>query len=347
MDIYELETPSVLIDLDRMERNIDRMQARCDESGVALRPHIKTHKIPEIARMQIDAGAVGLACQKVSEAEIFAQAGFNDILIPYNIVGASKTARFADLALYNRMTASADSKAVIAGLSAAAKALDLRLRVLVELGTEIERTGASVDEAIELAKTVEADENLHFAGLQVYPSYPAIRPALQEVLARLDEAGIGVDMISGGGTGAVLSAADVPELTEIRVGTYVFNDWTTVSRGWCALEDCAMTVRATVVSRPSENRGILDSGSKTLSSDIFEGGYGHILEYPAARIYKLNEEHAYIDLAACDAKPDVGEVVSVIPVHTCVVTNLHNVLYGVRGDEVEVNWTVAARGRVW
>ncbi len=347
MDIHELETPAVLIDLDRMERNIARVQKLCDDSGVKLRPHIKTHKIPEIARMQIEAGAVGIACQKVSEAEVFAQAGLNDILIPYNTIGGTKPARFADLALYNRMTTSADNKAVLAGLSEAAKALDLRLRVLVELGTEIERTGASVEDVIELAKTVEKDEHLHFAGLQVYPSYPSIRPTLQEVLKRLHEAGLGVDVVSGGGTGAVLQAAEVPELTEIRVGTYVFNDWGTLERGWCAPEDCAMTVCATVVSRPTENRAILDSGSKTLSSDIYDGGYGHLQEYPAARIYKLNEEHAYVDLSACDAKPDVGEVVSVLPVHACVVTNLHNQLYGVRGDQVELTWAVAARGRVW
>lgn len=347
MDIHELETPSVLIDLDRMERNIERVQARCREAGVALRPHIKTHKIPDIAKMQIEAGAVGIACQKVSEAEIFAQAGLNDILIPYNIIGAKKAARFADLALYNRMTASVDSKAAIAGLSEAAKALDLRLRVLVELGTEIERTGASVEDVIDLAKTVEKDEHVHFAGIQVYPSYPAVRPALQEVLTRLHEAGLGVDVVSGGGTGAVLNVGEMPELTEIRVGTYVFNDWTTLSRGWCAAEDCAMTVRATVVSRASENRAILDSGSKTLSSDTIGDGYGRILQYPDARIYKLNEEHAYVDLSACDAKPDIGEIVSVLPVHACVVTNLHNTLYGVRGESVEVEWSVAARGRVW
>ena len=347
MNIDELETPTVLIDLDRMERNIARMQARCDQAGVALRPHIKTHKIPEIARLQIDAGAVGIACQKVSEAEVFAQAGFDDILIPYNIVGASKAARFADLALYNRVTASTDNLLVIGGLSAAAAPLDIRLRVMVELTTEIERTGAPVDRAVELAQAVEDDEHLHFAGLLVYPSNPSIRPALQETLARLDELGIGVDSVSGGGTGAVLHAGEVPELTEIRVGTYVFNDWTTATRGWCQLEDCAMTVRATVISRPTETRAILDSGSKTLSSEVIESGYGCIVEYPGARIYKLNEEHAYVDVSACDARPQIGEQVSVIPVHACVVSNLHDVLYGVRGEAVEVNWAVAARGRVW
>ncbi len=347
MDIYELETPSILIDLDRMENNIARMQALCDEAGVGLRPHIKTHKIPEIAKMQIEAGAVGIACQKVSEAEVFAQAGLNDILIPYNILGASKAARFADLSLYNRMTCSADNLPTIKGLSEAAAALDIRLRVMVELGTEIERTCASVEQTVELAKLIEDDEHLHFAGILVYPSYPSIRPALQEVLTQLDAAGIGVDMVSGGGTGAVLQAREVPELTEIRVGTYVFNDWTTVSRGWCALDDCAMTIRATVVSHPTAGRVILDSGSKTLSSDVLEDGYGHLLDYPEARIYKLNEEHAYVDVSACEHKPEIGEIVTVIPVHACVVTNLQNMIYGVRGEEVELTWTVTARGLVW
>ena len=309
MDIYELETPSVLIDLDRMEANIERMQALCDEAGVALRPHIKTHKIPEIAKMQIEAGAAGIACQKVSEAEVFAQAGLNDILLPYNILGASKTARFADLALYNRMTASADNLTVVAGLADAGAALDIRLRVMVELATELERTGASVDDAVEIAQAIDGNEHLHFAGLLVYPSYPTIRPVLQEVINRLDASGIGVDSVSGGGTGAVLRAREVPELTEIRVGTYVFNDWGTTSQGWCRLEDCAMTVRVTVISRPTEGRAILDSGSKTLSSDVYEGGYGHIVEYPAARIYRLNEEHAYVDVSNCDPAPDRKSVV--------------------------------------
>ncbi len=346
MNMHELDTPSVLINLDRLERNIAEMQARCTDAGVALRPHIKTHKIPEIARMQVNAGAVGIACQKVGEAEVFAQAGFNDILIPYNIIGKQKTARLADLALYNRMTVAADNLPVIAGLSEAAAALDIRIRVMVDIATEIERTGATVSRAVELAKIIDNDEHLHFAGLMVYPSNATIRPTLDETLALLHEAGIGVDTVSGGGTGAAHHMKELPELTEIRIGTYAFNDWTTVSRGWCALEDCAMTVRVTVVSRPTENRVILDSGSKTLSSDIFEGGYGHILEYPNARIYKLNEEHGFVDLSACEDKPEIGEIVSVIPVHACVVTNLHNQLYGIRGEDVEVTWQVAARGMV-
>jgi D-serine deaminase-like pyridoxal phosphate-dependent protein len=348
MNIYDLETPSVLIDLDRMERNINRMQARCDELGIKFRPHIKTHKIPDIAKMQLDAGAVGIACQKVSEAEVFAAAGINEIQIPYNIVGPKKTARLADLALYNRVTVSADHPAVIAGLAEAAKVNEMSIRVMVDLVTEIERTGAPVDEVVTLAKKIDADENLHFAGLLVYPSNPVMRPIIQEAIQQLNHAGIGVEAISGGGTGAALHAHEVPELTELRVGTYIFNDWGTVGKGWASLDDCAMTVMATVVSRPTNDRVILDSGSKTLAADRFNDLlYGYIVEYPEARIYQLSEEHGHVDMSMCQHRPDIGERVHVIPVHTCVVTNLHNEIYGVRGETIEVIWPVAARGKVW
>lgn len=345
--VYDLETPSVLIDLDIMERNITRMQAYCDSLGLAFRPHIKTHKIPAIARMQLNAGAVGIACQKTSEAEVFARAGFNDIQIPYNVIGKSKTERLADLALYNRVTVAADSKACLHGLAEAAESREMSFRVLVELGTDIQRTGAKPYEVVELAKHVDASPHLHFAGLLVYPTNPVIRPALQETLDGLNRAGIGVDVISGGGTPAAKYADQFPELTELRVGTYVFNDWTQMLGGVATVEDCAMHVAATVVSRPENNRAILDSGSKTLAADRINDGHGYILEYPNARIYRLNEEHAYVDLSRCDEKPSIGERVHIIPVHACVVTNLHDRLYGVRGETVEVIWPVAARGLVW
>ena len=243
----ELETPSVLINLDVMQANIDRMQLHCDTLGLDFRPHIKTHKIPDIAQMQIDAGAVGIACQKTTEAQVFAEAGFNDIQIPYNIVGSVKTRRAVDLATYNRLTVAADHTLVLAGLADAAKAMDMSLRVLLDLGTHIQRTGARPDEILTMAERVEADESLHFAGILIYPSNAQDRPALQETLHLLDSKGIGVDVVSGGGFGAALEADQVPELTELRVGTYVFGDWRSVVRGWALTEECAMTVAATVV----------------------------------------------------------------------------------------------------
>lgn len=347
MHSSDLETPSVLIDLDIMENNIRQMQKRCDELGLKFRPHIKTHKIPDIAKMQLEAGAVGIACQKVSEAEIFAQAGIQDIQIPYNIVGERKTRRLTELALYNKVTVSADHPIVVAGLADAAKAMDMSIRVMADLVTDIQRTGASPSEVVQIATRIDREEHLHFAGLLVYPSNASMRPAVQETLDLLHRAGIGVDVVSGGGSGAALEAHEMPELTELRVGTYVFNDWSCVQFGWAALDDCAMSVAATVVSRPSKNRAILDSGSKTLAADRLSDGHGHIKAYPGARIYKLNEEHAFVDLTECDEHPVIGERVHIIPVHACVVTNLHNRIYGVRDGEVEVTWPVAARGLVW
>lgn len=347
MNVYDLETPSVLIDIDVMQANIARMQAFCDGLGIKFRPHIKTHKIPAIARMQLEAGAVGVACQKVSEAQVFAEAGFSDIQIPYNIVGAAKTDKLVRLAMYTRITASADHISVIAGLADAAKAHDLTLRVMVELETDLHRTGAPLDDVVPLAQRIDQEDHLHFAGLIVYPSSAAMRPLTQEALHRLHRAGIGVDSVSGGGTKAALDAPQFPELTELRVGTYIFNDWNHIMQGVATLDQCAMRVAATVVSRPSSDRAILDSGSKTLSGDRYDGLFGYIVEYPDARIYLLNEEHAYVDLSACDERPVIGERVHVIPVHTCVVSNLAERLYGVQGESVEQVWDVAARGRVW
>ncbi len=346
MKIHDLDTPSVLLDLDRVERNIKRMQTHCESLGLGFRPHIKTHKIPEIARMQLDAGAVGIACQKVSEAKVFADAGFNDIQIPYNIVGKQKTRKLVDLVLYNRVTVAADHQAVLAGLSEAAKAEDLTIRVMLELATDLERTGAQPEQILEMAKRVEADAHLHFAGLIVYPSDPSSRPALQYTLDLLHTAGIGVDAVSGGGTGAARLAGDVPELTELRVGTYVFNDWTCVVKRWADIDDCALAVASTVISRPTAERVILDAGSKSIAADTIDGGHGVILEYPDAYLYKLSEEHAHVDMSRSQKRPVIGERVHIVPVHACVVMNLHSSVYGIRGDTVEVEWPVAARGLV-
>jgi D-serine deaminase-like pyridoxal phosphate-dependent protein len=347
MHISEVETPALLIDIPKMRHNIQRMQRRCDGLGLAFRPHIKTHKTPEIARMQLEAGAVGIACQKVSEAEVFAASGFNDIQIPYNIVGAAKTARLAELALYNRITVTVDHLNVIAGLADAAKKDDLTIRVLIELATAIQRTGAQPSEVVTLAQRIEKEEHLHFAGIMAYPSDPQARPIIREALDLLDRAGIGVDTVSGGGTGAAHHAHQLPELTELRVGTYVFNDWTTVTNGWAQLEDCALKVAAAVVSRPTHDRAILDSGSKTLAADKAQGTHGYILEYPEAKIYALNEEHGFVDFSACEERPVIGERVHVIPAHVCVAVNLHDRLYGTNGDQIDVIWQVAARGKVW
>jgi len=345
--VHDLETPSVLIDLDLMEANIVTMQSRCDALGIAFRPHIKTHKIPDIARRQLEAGATGIACQKVSEAEVFAEAGFDDIQIPYNIVGARKTRRLAALASSAKVTVTVDSQAVIDGIAAAAQEVGSTIHMMVELVSLGQRTGTTPEAALALAKRIGATDNLRFAGLMIYPSDAAIRPRLLETLALLEAAGIAVEVVSGGGSGAISDMHLLPELTEMRVGTCVFWDWNSVSAGYVGFDKCAMRVRASVVSANEPGRVILDSGSKSIQSETIEGQFGYMAEYPAARLYKVNEEHGYVDFSAYDSLPSVGEIAHIIPVHTCVVTNLHNQLYGVRGDSIEVIWDVAARGLVW
>ena len=345
--VSDLETPSVLIDLDKMEQNITRMQKHCDDLGIQFRPHIKTHKIPDIARRQIEAGAIGIACQKVSEAEIFAAAGFSDIQIPYNIVGRRKTRRLAKLAQQADVTVTVDSMPVIDGIAEAAQEVGATIGMMVELVSLGERTGTTPAAALELAQHITAKDNLRFAGVMIYPSDAATRPRLLETLALLAEAGIDVETVSGGGSGASSDAHKLPELTELRVGTSIFWDWTCVAAERASFDDCAMRVLATVVSANEPERVILDSGSKAIHSETLDGQFGYIVEYPEARLHKVNEEHGYVDCSACPNPPAVGEIVHIVPVHTCVVTNLHNELYGVRGDAIEEIWDVAARGMVW
>ncbi len=346
-NVSNLETPSVLIDLDKMERNIRRMQKRCDELSLNFRPHIKTHKIPDIARRQIEAGAVGIACQKVSEAEVFADAGFRDIQIPYNIVGKQKTRRLAALAKRADVSVTVDSRAVLDGIAKAAQEAGAAISVLVELVSLNQRTGTSPQAALDLAQQITAADKLHFTGLMIYPSDAAIRPRLQATLALLEAAGIPVETVSGGGSGAIRDAHLLPELTEMRVGTYLFWDWGSVNTGYTSIDHCAMRVRTTVVSANDASRVILDGGSKALHSETVDGCFGFIEAYPKAHLHKVNEEHGYVDFSDCDSVPQVGDIVDVIPVHTCVVSNLHNQIFGVRGGLVEQVWDVAARGMVW
>jgi D-serine deaminase-like pyridoxal phosphate-dependent protein len=344
------DTPVVTIDLDIMEANIRRLQAYCDAHGIANRPHIKTHKIPEIARRQLAAGATGITCQKLGEVAVMLDAGLRDILITYNVLGAAKVRRLRALADHPgaRLAVAIDDLAVARALSEVfADAAD-PLRVLVECDTGAGRMGTPTPAAtVELAQAIAGLPGLWFEGLMTYPITDETARFVEATLTKLDRAGLRAHTVSTGGTPAYPRAHTVPGVTEHRAGTYVFNDRATVAAGVADWDDCAMRIRTTVVSRPAPDRAILDAGSKTLSSDLLgQTGYGRIVEYPEAVIARLNEEHGIVDLAACARRPDVGEIVSIIPNHTCVVTNLHDALVGVRDGRAEVVWPVAARGAV-
>lgn len=348
MHVDELETPVPVVDMDCLEVNITRLQAYLDEHHIANRPHIKTHKIPAIAQLQMDAGAIGITCQKVSEAEVMADFGFKDIFIPYNILGESKLRKLMALAERATVSVTADSAVAVRGLSIAAQEAGLTLTILVECDTGAQRCGVqSPSEAAELARLIDSLPNLHFGGLMTYPTNEHLDGFARETRERLKEDGIPIERVSGGGTPVMWQAHTHPELTEHRAGIYVYGDRLTLRSGAVKLDDCAIKVHATVVSRPTAERGILDTGSKSLSSDLHGlEGYGYICEYPQAKIYQLSEEHGHVDFSACPRKPEIGERLTIIPNHCCTVTSLFDEVVGTRDGEVEVTWHVAARGTV-
>ena len=347
----ELDTPVVTILLDKLEANIRRVQAHLDRHGIANRPHIKTHKIPAVAELQMGAGAVGITCQKLGEVETFVDAGAaDDILLTYNVLGASKAERLIALSKrVGRLAVVLDNETVARGLSEAARRHGGEVRFLVECDTGFGRNGVQTPEAaLDLAERAMRMPHMVFDGLMTFPNlFPRTAEFFERALQLFANRGIAVPVVSGGGTPKLPEVGQFPMLTEHRAGTYVYNDVMMVSSGVASWDDCAMRVRTTVVSRPTENRAILDAGSKVLTSDqYFVKGYGHLLRYPEARIVAISEEHAIVDLSECRERPEIGEVVDVIPNHCCVVSNMVDEVYGVRDGEVEVVWPVAARGKV-
>ncbi len=348
MHIDELETPVPVVDIVCMQANIVHLQTYLDEHKIANRPHIKTHKIPAIAKMQMDAGAVGITCQKVSEAEVMAEAGFNDIFLPYNIVGESKLKRLMALATRLNLSVTADSAYTLRGLSDAAQQANLSLTVLVECDTGMHRCGVqSPQEAAQLARLISGLPNLHFGGLMTFPTSDLLDDFVRETRSLLKADKLSIERVSGGGTPGMWQTHTHTELTEQRTGVYVYGDRASMRSGAVTLDTCALKILTTVVSRPTPERGILDAGSKTFSSDLHGlDGYGYICEYPEAKIYALSEEHGMVDFSACAHKPEIGERVSVIPNHCCTVTSLFDEVVGARGKQVEVTWQVTARGTV-
>lgn len=344
-------TPCAVIDMDKVERNIARIQAACEAAGVANRPHIKTHKSPMLAKLQIAAGAKGITCQKLGEAEVMAEAGIDDILISYNLLGEEKMTRLGALLAKVNMTVAADNPVVVAGLPQAAEISGRPLSVVVECDTGRKRAGVETPaEAIALAREIAASKGLRFAGFMLYPTetgWGEAQKFLDEALAGVRAHGLDAAIISTGGTPNLKNVGKLKGATEHRPGTYIYNDRMQVAAGVAGWDDCALTIYSTVVSRAAPERGILDAGSKTLTSDSGGlEGYGLILEHPEAKIARFAEEHGFLDLARSNTRPKVGDVVRIVPNHVCVVVNMMDEVVMVRGDEIVGTLPVAARGKL-
>ena len=334
VDALDLDTPALYIDLDILERNIARMQEQCRAWGVALRPHVKTHKIAEIAQMQLDAGAIGITVAKVGEAEVLPG---NDVLVAYPLL-KPKLPRLRELAKKRQVRVAVDSVDVARDLQGIA--------TVVEIDVGVGRTGAQTPEqAVAVAQACS-----NFQGVFYWPSwldeagFRAACAKIEAVLEALSAAGLEAKIVSGGSTPGAAKTPLIPQTTEIRPGTYVFYDASSLAAQLCTEADCALRVLTTVVSTAVPGQCVIDAGSKTFSSDqtVNVGTFGHFIGHRWT-MRKMNEEHGYVEI---DGPARVGEKVWVVPSHCCATVNLHDeIAYG-RGGRVDGSWKVTARGKV-
>ena len=353
-----------MIDGPKMERNIRKMADVARENGVTLRPHVKTHKIPGIAREQLEAGAAGITVAKVSEAEVMADGGMEDVFIAYPLVTEAKIRQAIRLAKSVRLIVGVDSLEGARRLSAVAE--DRTLEVRLEVDTGLRRTGVPYDEAVGLAGEIAGMENLDLTGIYTYrgavlggsKTLELEKAGLEEgqimvsLADQMRERAIGVDDVSVGSTPTAEHVAKVDGVTEIRPGTYVFYDRMQARLDACSLDECAAVVVCTVVSRPAPDLVVIDGGSKTFATDVGPGaeplyleGYGHVVGYPHAVLERLTEEHGMLSVDEdCDLK--VGDTLQIIPNHICSTVNLHDEVYLVGEDGGVEETRVAARGKV-
>lgn len=360
--ITDLETPCLIVDVDRMEENIRSWQERISAAGVRLRPHVKTHKAPALAHMQLAAGAGGITVAKVAEAEVFAVHGCTDIFVAYPVIGPQKWRRAAELARTCTLTIGVDSEVGIQGLSAAAVAAGTTLRIRVEIDTGLHRSGIAADNAKVLCQLVLDAPGLELDGIFTFrsASFATAGSRSAEELGQeegesmvaiaedLRAAGIPIREVSVGSTPTSLSAARVPGVTEVRPGTYIFGDYMMSARGAVRDEDVALTILCTVISRPGPDTATIDGGSKTFSGDSIPAkhnlkGYARAVGMEAF-VETMSEEHGVVRLPP-GANPQVGDRIAFQPIHVCPTVNLSDELIGIRDDRVAEVWPILARGK--
>jgi D-serine deaminase-like pyridoxal phosphate-dependent protein len=362
LTIADLETPVPVVDLDRLARNLDRAAAYATAHNLALRPHIKTHKAPRIAREQLERGAVGVTCATPFEAEVMSTV-CDDILVAYPPVGMARANRLASLPRTVKLTVALDSLTAIDDVATAARNADRPISVYVELDLGMHRVGVPrVDDAIALARAVCERPPLEFEGIAFYPGHvrdavgsqasklEQLDVALRDALQAFERAGVRPTVVSGGSTPTMWNTHELTGVTEFRPGTYVYNDRTTAAIGACDWDDCALTVLATVVSTAVPGQAVIDAGTKALGREPMRGtdsadGFGCVLGRRDVIVKSMSEEHGILDLSSTEWRPHVGEKVRVIPNHVCIVVHLNDVIAGIRGDAVETCWPVSARGR--
>jgi D-serine deaminase-like pyridoxal phosphate-dependent protein len=358
--VDQVDTPAALIERGRLEANLTRMQQAAAANGVSLRPHAKTHKAVQIARRQRELGAVGHTVAKLDEAEALVAGGLDDVFVCYPIVGEHKLERLFDLAGRARILAAVDSHLGVETLDAAARERNTGLEVVIEVDTGLDRAGVPVGPSLkELAAAVRQRSSLRLAGIATHEGYayslpdPVVRE--RTVRARLEElasAGkaLGVPTVSSGATPSVLQTIDVPGITEVRPGNYVFYDAMQVALGSATIDDCALTVLTTVVEVRSATRAIVDAGSKALSSDAgvhglkLLSGYGSVLDRDDMKVGALSEEHGWLELDEAGPGVSVGDLLRIVPNHACATMANFSEAHLVDGEQVVESIAVSANG---
>ncbi|MCG9130651.1 DSD1 family PLP-dependent enzyme [Candidatus Poribacteria bacterium] len=354
----ELDTPALLIDLDKMEANIETMASYFSTVNADLRPHVKTHKTPIISHKQIAAGAIGVTCAKLGEAEAVIHAGIRDVLIANQVVGPHKIARLINLAKHSEIMVAVDNFENVQAISEAAAAKGATVRMLIEVNIGMNRCGVEPGEPVlKLAEKVRQSPNLKFEGLMGYEGHTvtkrnqverdaAAREAMQHLLDAkhyLEKQGVEVSIMSGGGTGTFNITGSIPEMTEVQAGSYIFMDSTYGNvEGVGEQFDCSLSVLATVVSRPSPNRVIVDTGLKVLAKEF---GIPQPVGVNGVELTGLSEEHGTIQVSDENVSLKPGDKLEILPSHCCTTVNLHDRYYGIRQGIVESVWDITARGK--
>ena len=347
--IQQLETPCLVIDVDLAEKNIKRMQEAADKAGCRLRPHIKTHKMPLFAQMQVKAGARGITCAKVSEAEVMAEGGMEDIFIAYPMVGDFRILRAIALAKrIKRLILAVDSLEGAKALEQAASDQAMVLEVRMEIDTGAGRTGVPMDRAVELALAIKQMKHLNLTGIFTFKSLILSgKPTEDNLLAAeeegnmmaetarlLKEAGIEIQDISAGSSPTGVQVAQTGMVNEIRPGTYIFDDFMLTKEKVAELSEIAVRFYATVVSCQHQDYAVIDGGTKCFPTDVVPGqppfyypGYGVVEGDDNLRLSRMNEEHGIITALSGETGLQVGQVLSLIPIHVCTAVNMQNFVY--------------------
>ena len=358
MQLDDLDTPSIVVDLDRMQRNIERMVKFTKGCGVELRPHVKTHKSPEIAKMQLAAGSTGVCLQKVSEVEVFAANGIKDIFLTNEVVVPQKIERLARVAEKAHVGVAVDDIGVAKTMGRVVREVGTEVDVYVDVDVGMGRCGVRPEGAVAVAQQVYKEKGLVFKGLMGYEGHvhgfktkkeqakvsAEAMKGIVEAKRSIKNKGLDIEVVSVGSSVSTWVNAKHPDVTEVQPGMYVFNDHLLVERGVAKWDELALTLVATVMSKPAEDRAVVDAGSKAFNFDT--GFFPKAFEVEGAVVDHFSEEHGWMHLSGAAKKLKIGDRMRFVPAHCCTLINQHDELYGIRGKKVEKVFPILARGKM-